>query len=68
MDKFKDAAIGQIRHYISGAGTFLIAQGIASEADVQTGIGAAMTIIGLLWSVLDKYLAKSVTPKPPVTP
>jgi len=64
---FKDVALGQLRHYLSGAGVYLIAQGVTDAGTWEQVIGAVMTIAGIGWSVIDKYLAGRIAPKPPAT-
>jgi len=61
----KDTILGQIRHYLSTAGGGLIGAGIVTESDVNTVIGAVVTVVGIIWSALDKYLSGRIRPTPP---
>jgi hypothetical protein len=45
---------GLIRHVLTFAGGIVVAKGLASDSNVSEAIGAAMTIIGAVWSVLSK--------------
>lgn len=59
-----------VRHILTFLGGYLAAQGIASDAEVQEVIGAAMTLGGFAWSMWEKYhvrraLAAGSNPEPP---
>ena len=42
--------LGIIRHILTFAGGWVVAQGIISEAELVEVIGAIMTLVGLVWS------------------
>ena len=50
----KEAILGIIRHVATFMGGFLAERGLASGEELQTGVGAVVTLIGLVWSVLNK--------------
>jgi hypothetical protein len=50
----KEAILGVVRHVLTFMGGFAAERGIASGEEVQTGVGAVITLIGLVWSVLNK--------------
>jgi len=50
----KEAILGVVRHILTFMGGFAAERGIASGEEVQTGVGAVITLIGLVWSVLNK--------------
>ena len=57
MNKFinmNEQLKGLIRHVLTFAGGIVVAKGLASDSNVSEAIGAAMTIIGAVWSVLSK--------------
>jgi len=47
-----------VRHLMTFGGGFLAADGLAADADIQTGVSAAVTLIGIVWSIVEKYKAK----------
>ena len=50
----KDQILGFIRHALTLAGGALITQGLFTEAELLEAVGAASTLIGFVWSWLDK--------------
>jgi hypothetical protein len=50
----KEAILGVVRHILTFMGGFVAERGLASGEEVQTGVGAVVTLIGLVWSVLNK--------------
>lgn len=46
---------GLVRHILTFGGGYLVTSGIATADDVNAGVGAIVTLIGLVWS----WLAKS---------
>jgi hypothetical protein len=50
----KEAILGVVRHVLTFMGGFVAERGLASGEEVQTGVGAVVTLIGLVWSVLNK--------------
>ena len=54
----KDAILGLVRHLLTFGGGFLAAEGFASADEVNTAIAALVTLIGLVWSIIDKRRAQ----------
>lgn len=50
----KEQVLGIVRHVLTFAGGLLVAKGIATEAMSQELIGAAITLIGGIWSIVSK--------------
>ena len=50
----KEQVLGLVRHALTFIGGVLIAKGLASEGQIGEMIGAAMTLVGTVWSVLAK--------------
>jgi len=56
----KDQILGIIRHVFTFLGGILVLKGWLDEGVVQELIGAAATIVGTVWSVLDKKKENTV--------
>lgn len=56
----KDQLLGIIRHVFTFLGGILVLKGWLDEGVVQELIGAASTIVGTVWSVLDKKKENTV--------
>lgn len=50
----KEQLLGILRHFFTFIGGVLILQGWLDEGLVQESIGAISTLVGTVWSVLDK--------------
>ena len=50
----KDSILGIIRHILTFGGWFMTQSGIATDNEVTTGVSAAVTLIGVIWSILSK--------------
>ena len=50
----KEQVLGLVRHALTCLGGVLIAKGLASDAQISEMIGAAVTLVGTVWSVLSK--------------
>ena len=48
----KEQVFGIIRHTLTFLGGILVIKGISSEALVGEAIGAVMTAIGTIWSII----------------
>jgi len=48
----KEQVLGIIRHTLTFVGGILIIKGIATEAMTEEVIGAVMTAIGTVWSII----------------
>jgi len=55
----KDKSLGIIRHALTFLGGVLVTQGVIDDAVFTELFGAAMTLIGGVWSVVDKNKAKA---------
>lgn len=53
-----------IRHGLTAAGGFLVAKGLASADQVGELAGAAVTLIGVVLSILKNKKASAPTPPP----
>lgn len=53
----KDQILGIIRHALTFVGGVLVTQGVLDDAAFTELFGAAMTLIGGVWSVIDKKKA-----------
>ncbi len=50
----KEQILGIVRHVLTFAGGLLVAKGLATEALAQEIIGATITLIGGIWSIIEK--------------
>ena len=50
----KGVLLGVIRHTLTFAGGILVAKGILDQGVLSEIIGGLMTVIGGVWSVIDK--------------
>ena len=49
------AVIGALlRHLLTFGGGFLVTDGVLTEPDLQTGIGAVIALGGVIWSIVQK--------------
>jgi len=48
----KEQVLGMIRHALTFIGGVLVIKGLSNETNVEETIGAVMTAIGFLWSVI----------------
>ena len=48
----KDQVLGIIRHTLTFVGGILIMKGIATESMTQEAIGAVITAVGAVWSII----------------
>ena len=53
-----ESILALIRHGLTFAGGAMVTNGMATDADVNSGVGAVMTLIGLGWSFVRKYRNK----------
>ena len=54
----KQKTLGIVRHALTFLGGVLVTQGVIDDAIFAELFGAAMTIIGGVWSVIDKAKAE----------
>jgi hypothetical protein len=58
----KESILGLIRHLFTFGGGALVTKGLADEAEMQQLIGALITVIGAVWSVIQKRNTKLKVP------
>ena len=46
--------LGVVRHVLTFAGGFVVMKGFASDSVVQEIIGTVLTLVGSIWSVVNK--------------
>lgn len=54
-----DVVGGFVRHVLTFGGGYLVTNGTLSDADMQAGVGALVTLIGLGWSWFAKRKAST---------
>lgn len=57
----RETILGLMRHVLTFAGGALAAQGWASEGELTELIGGLMTVIGAVWSIVDKRRRAAAT-------
>lgn len=50
----KEIVLGIIRHTLTFVGGILITKGLIDESTLQTLVGSSITLIGAIWSVINK--------------
>jgi len=50
----KDAILGIFRHLLTFGGGFIAAQGWASADEITGGVAGILTLIGIIWSIIEK--------------
>jgi len=50
----KDKILGILRHVLTFGGGILVTKGIFDEAIASEIIGSVLTLVGAVWSVVDK--------------
>ena len=50
----KESILGIVRHFLTFGGGFMTQNGMASNDEVTTGVSAAVTLLGVIWSILSK--------------
>lgn len=50
----KEIILGVLRHVLTFAGGILVAKGLLEQGVLAEIIGGVMTVIGGIWSVIDK--------------
>ena len=48
---------GIVRHILTFGGGFLVTNGTLGQSEVEAGVGAIITLAGIVWSVLNKKKA-----------
>jgi hypothetical protein len=54
MKLSKEQVLGIVRHTLTFVGGIVVMKGIIDEATVTEIIGGVMTLVGTIWSVVDK--------------
>lgn len=57
IKKMKDQLLGLIRHALTFVGGALVAKGLVDDIAFQEILGAVMTLVGTVWSILSKKKA-----------
>lgn len=52
-----DMILGAVRHVLTFGGGILVAKGIVDETTMLSIVGAVVTIVGAVWSVVNKKTA-----------
>ena len=50
----RDQVLGIARHILTFGGGFLASAGVVASSDVELGVGALVTLIGIVWSAFQK--------------
>jgi hypothetical protein len=50
----KDTILGIVRHVLTFGGGILVTKGILDAPGLDTAIGAVITLVGAVWSILEK--------------
>jgi len=50
----KEKVLGIVRHILTFAGGVIVAKGFIQETATEELIGGIMTLVGVLWSIIDK--------------
>ena len=53
-----EIATSLIRHALTVGGGGLVSKGLISEDTLTSGIGALVTLVGIIWSIVSKLKAK----------
>ncbi len=54
----KEQLLGIVRHVLTFVGGILVAKGLATESLSQELIGTTMTLVGGIWSIIEKNKTK----------
>ncbi|MBS4051918.1 MAG: hypothetical protein KGZ69_12025 [Methylomonas sp.] len=49
-----EAIQGVVRHVLTFGGGFLVTSGTIGASELETGVGAIVSLIGIIWSVVAK--------------
>lgn len=55
-ETLKQSFLGFIRHALTTAGGAVAATGIATDEELSLIVGGLVTVIGIAWSFIEKYL------------
>jgi hypothetical protein len=54
MKLSKEQILGIIRHALTFAGGIIVMKGLADETTVTEIVGGAVTLVGAVWSIIEK--------------
>jgi len=54
VSKTQERTLGIVRHILTFAGGYAVAKGYIDEANIETVIGAVITVVGTVWSIIAK--------------
>jgi hypothetical protein len=54
---FKSMVQGIVRHTLTTAGGYLVANGLATTDDTTAMVGGAVALVGVIWSLVAKRIA-----------
>jgi len=54
----KETILGIVRHVLTFVGGIVVAKGLLDEGIVTAVIGGALTVVGAVWSIVDKIKGK----------
>jgi hypothetical protein len=55
----KATVLGIVRHTLTFGGGFLVSQNTLNGSELEAGVGAVITLIGIIWSVIQKKRASN---------
>lgn len=60
--------LGVLRHFLTVGGGLLVEHGYMTTGQLDEGVGAAVVLIGIGWSIWDKYHQKALVAMPAPVP
>jgi hypothetical protein len=54
----KNTILGLVRHLLTFGGGFGVAEGLASQDDMTALVSAVITVVGGVWSIIEKLARK----------
>jgi hypothetical protein len=51
----RDDVLAILRHVLTTAGGALVSDGILTSSQLQDGVGALVVIVGIAWSLVNKF-------------
>lgn len=52
----KQSILGIVRHILTTAGGAVVANGALTSSEAETLVGAAVILVGVIWSVIEKRI------------
>lgn len=49
-----EKTLGIIRHTLTFVGGILVTEGFVTESNMNLGVGAIITLVGVIWSIISK--------------